>query len=983
MTGLTYGSVCSGVEAASLAWEPLGLKPLWFAEIEAFPSAVLAERWPDVINLGDMTKIATRILSGEIPAPDVLVGGTPCQAFSIAGLREGLDDERGQLTLKFVELANAIDKRRAEEGKAPVIIIWENVPGVLNSHDNAFGNFLAALAGEDEAFEPGDRPATGKDSQYWTWNKTLHQHVAKWTKHGCVIGGERKLAWCVKDAQWFGVAQRRRRTFVVASARTGFDPSEVLFEPESVCRDTAPSRKTGQEAAAAAGESASNCSHWDDHTNPHPTLSQSHNTGGIGSSNQEVFSQRGAGIVAPCFGLDEEQNAGEELFGTLKAREAGGGFEGTVAYPQGHRMLGFGHYTTDETASTCKARDHKDATDLIVYPDLPDVTGTISAESFTGGAGGRPDGAVCGHFIPLTFPARMSGTQFAAGEGDVSQTITALNETAVCIPIHDKATRYKGGGDGRENDGSQNGLGIGKEDDPCPTLDTSCNHAVFMAFNSKDHGQDLGYEVAPTLRASSSPNSNESGGAPPAVAYAFKAGQGSGAGGIGYAEEQSPTLTSAHSGSNLAPTVLHSMAFAENERGEVRYIDADGQVTAPVQCGGGKPGQGYQAIIEPQMTVRRLTVVECERLQGMPDNHTLIPVAKYQKMLDDEIAYLKFHAPELPDELIFTMAKDGPRYKAIGNSMAVPVMRWIMTRILKQLPQEEEIGSFNNPVATPTEKPSEKVATAREFGRPFLKWAGGKFTLLDVLTDNMPEGQRLIEPFVGGGSVFMNMPQFTRYLLADVNPDLINLYNMLTIAPGEVCERAQEYYANNNSAAGYDKIKNGFNGYTLNAIDRAAAFLFLNRHCFNGLIRYNQKGVFNVGYGKYKAPYFPEIEIFDFQIIASRCVFMNVPFEKTLSLAGEGDVVYCDPPYEPLPGTDGFTGYSAGGFKWEQQEKLAQACVDAHKRGARVLITNSNAPKVLDLYKQHGFDVQEIAAKRSISSKGSTREIATDILAIL
>ncbi len=105
MKELCYGSVCSGIEAASIAWEPLGMRPAWFAEIEPFPSAVLAHRWPHVANLGDMTKLAQKVLAGEIESPDVLVGGTPCQAFSIAGLRGGLDDERGALTLKYVELA--------------------------------------------------------------------------------------------------------------------------------------------------------------------------------------------------------------------------------------------------------------------------------------------------------------------------------------------------------------------------------------------------------------------------------------------------------------------------------------------------------------------------------------------------------------------------------------------------------------------------------------------------------------------------------------------------------------------------------------------------------------------------------------------------------------------------------------------------------------------------------------------------------------
>lgn len=208
---MKYGSVCSGIEAASKAWEPLGWKPAWFSEIEPFPSAVLAHHWPEVTNLGDMTQISDAVRTGNVEAPDVLVGGTPCQAFSIAGLREGLSDDRGQLTLSYVELANAIDAKRRERGEPESIIVWENVPGVLSSKDNAFGCFLAGLAGESSELQPAG---------------------GKWTHAGCVSGPERVIAWRVLDAQFFGVAQRRKRVFVVASARKGFDPAEILFEQD-------------------------------------------------------------------------------------------------------------------------------------------------------------------------------------------------------------------------------------------------------------------------------------------------------------------------------------------------------------------------------------------------------------------------------------------------------------------------------------------------------------------------------------------------------------------------------------------------------------------------------------------------------------------------------------------------------------------------------------------------------------------------------
>jgi DNA (cytosine-5)-methyltransferase 1 len=227
---MKFGSVCSGIEAASVAWHPLGWEAAWLSEIEPFPCAVLKHHYPNVPNHGDMTLLPEKILSGQVEAPDLFCGGTPCQAFSVAGLRNSLDDARGNLSLTFVGIANAIDHVRSLRGDSPAIVFWENVPGVLNTKDNAFGCFLGALAGESEPITaPGER----------------------WSNAGCVFGPQRTVAWRVLDAQYFGVAQRRRRVFVVASARDDINPTEVLFEFEGLRRDTAPSRKEGESSAAS------------------------------------------------------------------------------------------------------------------------------------------------------------------------------------------------------------------------------------------------------------------------------------------------------------------------------------------------------------------------------------------------------------------------------------------------------------------------------------------------------------------------------------------------------------------------------------------------------------------------------------------------------------------------------------------------------------------------------------------------------------
>lgn len=244
---ITYGSVCSGIESASVAWEPLGMKPSWFSEIEKFPCQVLNHHWPHVSNLGDMTLLPDMMRRGKIEAPDILVGGTPCQAFSVAGKQLSMDDARGQLTLVYGDLLNAIDLYRWSIGKPPAIAVWENVPGVLSTKDNAFGWFLGLLAGEFTLADCLNGTAQPLDAG------------KKWSKSGCVIGPERTVAWRTLDAQYFGLAQRRKRVFVVTSARKGFDPAKVLFESEGLRRDTPPSRETGSVASALTARGVGTC----------------------------------------------------------------------------------------------------------------------------------------------------------------------------------------------------------------------------------------------------------------------------------------------------------------------------------------------------------------------------------------------------------------------------------------------------------------------------------------------------------------------------------------------------------------------------------------------------------------------------------------------------------------------------------------------------------------------------------------------------
>ena len=443
---MNYLSVCSGIEAATVAWHHMGWKPVGFSEIEKFPSQVLAHHYPQVTNFGDMTKYKEWKLDDSI---GLLVGGTPCQSFSVAGLRKGLEDPRGNLALTYVGI---LDKFR------PKWCIWENVPGVLSSGDGRdFGAFLGALAELGYGF-----------------------------------------AYRVLDAQNFGVAQRRRRVFVVGCLGSWESAAKVLFESESLRGDIKKGRKSGEEVA---------------------------------------------GTITARFG--NSRNNHEELAPIWPATTAS-----TLNASFGNK-LGLENQHINSGAP------------LFVPAYVSDVSATLTAS----GAGfSRP-----GH------------------------TSTA-HENYIAIPIHAQATQYKGGGANRNNDGKGNGLGVGKSGDPMNTLTTNNVHAV-ACIGGQHPNAAIGEEVCPTLTNA----------------------MGAGGGHI-------PVIGSSK---------------------------ISGTLRANPGSGWRSNGTPVEAVAIQNMAVRRLTEVECERLQGFPDDYTNI----------------KENCPS------------GARYKALGNSMAVPVMRWIGERI--------------------------------------------------------------------------------------------------------------------------------------------------------------------------------------------------------------------------------------------------------------------------------------------------------------
>ena len=373
---LKFLSVCSGIEAASVAWNHLGWEAVAFSEIEPFPCKLLKHHYPDVPNLGDMRKYE------DWPDYDidVLCGGTPCQSYSVAGLRKGLTDERGNLTVAFCNIADRYN---------PELVVWENVPGVLSMPDNAFGCFLAQLSGADDAIVPKG---------------------GGWTNAGVVAGPKRTVAWRVLDAQYvrvdgypYAVPQRRRRVFLVACPGKTGRPASILFEPEGLRRYSPPTREVFVSDARGVEIGPSGCRFTE--VNPtldarckdgprrnqlsgavaiaHPLLAKANMSNDCTKDN----------LIPVCYENHANDNRVKpcgDLCPTLTGRMGTG--VGNVPFVRNipMRMRRAGEYVNDGTASTLKSRDFKDATDLICHP-LDAQNMTENHASYGQGYGGNGD----------------------------------------------------------------------------------------------------------------------------------------------------------------------------------------------------------------------------------------------------------------------------------------------------------------------------------------------------------------------------------------------------------------------------------------------------------------------------------------------------------------------------------------------------------------------------------------------------------------
>ena len=269
--------------------------------------------------------------------------------------------------------------------------------------------------------------------------------------------------------------------------------------------------------------------------------------------------------------------------------------------------------------------------------------------------------------------------------------------------------------------------------------------------------------------------------------------------------------------------------------------------------------------------------------------------------------------------------------------------------------------------------------------KPLVKWAGGKRQLLSELLDRLPKKwETYYEPFVGGGALLIelyNKRMLKSAVISDLNEELINLYHVVKNYPYELVEMLNNTEFKNEKET-YLKLRERFNeiiGNPKYSIERAALFLYLNKHCYNGLWRVNKSGKFNVPFGRYKNPSLPSKEhILEFSNMLRNIEILNLDFEEAVLSACEGDFVYFDPPYQPVSETAYFTDYTSGGFDYSEQKRLAKVCKKLTKKGVYVMVSNSNTDEIKELYDD--FHIFVVEANRFINSKADRRKGATEVI---
>jgi DNA adenine methylase len=264
--------------------------------------------------------------------------------------------------------------------------------------------------------------------------------------------------------------------------------------------------------------------------------------------------------------------------------------------------------------------------------------------------------------------------------------------------------------------------------------------------------------------------------------------------------------------------------------------------------------------------------------------------------------------------------------------------------------------------------------------KPFLKWAGGKYRCLNHVIQALPKGTRLVEPFTGSGAVFLNAPH-VHFLLTDANADLISLYTHLQQEGTRFILYCKQFFCEiNNQSEIYYHYRLKFNQTNPGSRRRAALFLYLNRHGYNGLCRYNASGLYNVPFGRYVKPYFPEKELTVFYQKSQAAEFISADFKQTFLNTQPGDIIYCDPPYTPLSKTSQFTAYTRQVFGESDQMHLAELARNSAENNIPVMISNHDTPFTRQLYRD--AEITSFPVRRNISCKGNLRLAVRELIAV-
>ena len=592
---MRYLSAFSGIEAATAAWHGLGWHPVGFMEIEKFPCKVLAHHYPSIPNFGDITKV-TEAQIKALGHVDVFVFGSPCQDLSVAGKRKGLEGERSGL---FFDAMRIIGWLRKHCGLRWAV--WENVPGAFSSNKGAdFAVVVDALSGDAGTAAP----------------------PKGWGTEGAALGPEALVEWATLDAQWFGVAQRRRRVFAVADFGDWSSRPPILLERDSMRGDTAPSRESGESVARGIEIGPSGgC-----FTDVNPTLDTRCKDGPIRNQLSGAVACQSVRVSTLCMphgqgGTEISDDGAPPLSCNSEAPSVAQCFGGDVARTLSARY----------DLSLCVDR----GADVVFAPE---VAGTMKSCAKSGGWSNSVDHAAAGYMVPVlpfdTTQITRAASRSNPKTGDPCHTLAAgAHAPVIALSV---ALRGREGGATAELGGEVAGA--------LRASSGGGDKAHVLAFSSKDFGVDATNDLSPTLRAIGHGESHANGGGQMAVCYTLQHAQ------IGRKDEAGPQgkgwqadVAFTQDSRSCADVVCYGF----NSNAQVDQLRLTDGLSETLTC-----SQNSAALL-PTMQVRRLTPLECERLQGFPGNYTLLPGVK----------------------------ADGPRYKALGNSMAVPVMRWIGLQI--------------------------------------------------------------------------------------------------------------------------------------------------------------------------------------------------------------------------------------------------------------------------------------------------------------